>query len=165
MKHNAAFVFACFIIAVGSISSPKAADVLDVKVIGSALARDLASIAVDKCFEKGYAASAVVVDRNGDTMAAIRGDFSSRFTLEIAAGKARAVTLSGVSSTEFRESRADIRADLNHLEGVLIMGGGLPIESGGGRIGAIGVSGAPGSDIDEACAQEAMDDLFDRIGF
>ena len=143
----------------------KAADVLDVKMIGSDLARDIAAGSVTSCFEKGYAVSAVVVDRNGDIMSAIRGDFSSRFTIEIAGGKARAVILSGIASTEFRASREDIRQELNHLPGVLIMGGGLPIESGGSRIGAVGVSGAPGADIDEACAQDALDAVIDRIGF
>ena len=32
-------------------------------------------------------------------------------------------------------------------------------------IGAVGVSGAPGGEIDEACAQEALDALVDRIEF
>ncbi len=142
-----------------------AADVLDVKVIGTDLARDIADGAVKKCADEGYAASAVVVDRNGDTMVAIRGDVASRFTLEIAAGKARAVILSGAASKELRANRGDIRAELNHLEGILVMDGGLPIESGGFRIGAVGVSGAPTGAIDEACAQGAIDDVFDRIGF
>jgi uncharacterized protein GlcG (DUF336 family) len=143
----------------------KAADVLDVKVIGSDLARDIADGSVKECTEQGYAVSAVVVDRSGDIMAAIRGDLASRFTLDIAAGKARAVILSGVNSTEFRESRADIRPDLNHLDGVLVMGGGLIIESGGSRIGAVGVSGAPGADLDAACAEAALDAVFERLGF
>ncbi len=153
------------LVPVTASQAAKAADVLDVKMIGSDLARDIAAGSVTSCFESGYAVSAVVVDRNGDIMSAIRGDFSSPFTIEIAAGKARAVILSGISSTEFRASREDIRQELNHLPGVLIMGGGLPIESGGSRIGAVGVSGAPGADLDEACAQEALDAVIDRIGF
>ena len=143
----------------------QAADVLDVKVIGSDLARDIADRSVKECTDQGYAVSAVVVDRNGDIMAALRGDVASRFTLDIAAGKARAVILSGVNSTEFRESRADIRPELNHLEGVLVMGGGLIIESGGSRIGAVGVSGAPGADLDAACAEAALDAVFERLEF
>ena len=47
----------------------------------------------------------------------------------------------------------------------MMMDGGLPISVGGSRIGAVGVSGAPGGDIDEACAQAALDALFDRIEF
>ncbi len=144
---------------------PRAADVLDVKVIGSDLARDIADGSVKACTDMGYSVSAVVVDRSGDIMAALRSDFASRFTMDIAAGKARAVILSSSNSTAFRESREDIRLDLNHLDGVLIMGGGLIIESAGSKIGAVGVSGAPGADIDEACAEAAMEAVFERIGF
>ena len=146
-------------------TSTHAADVLDVKVIGSDLARDIANVSVKTCTDQGYAVSAVVVDRSGDIMAALRGDLASRFTLDIAAGKARAVILSGVNSTEFRESRSDIRPDLNHLEGVLVMGGGLLIESGGSKIGAVGVSGAPGAELDAACAEAALDAVFERLEF
>ncbi len=148
-----------------SVTSPQAADILDVKTIGTDLARDIADGSVKACTEQGYQVGAVVVDRNGDIMVAIRSDLAPRFTLDIAAGKARAVILGGVRSTELRENRADLRMDLNHLDGVLIMGGGLPIEAAGVRIGAVGVSGAPGADLDEACSQEAIDALFDRIEF
>ena len=37
-------------------------------------------------------------------------------------------------------------------EKILILGGGLPIEIQGEVIGAIGVGGAPGAHLDEACA-------------
>lgn len=148
-----------------SIATAHAADVLNVKTIGTDLARDIADGSVKACTEQGYQVGAVVVDRNGDIMVAIRSDLAPRFTLDIAAGKARAVILGGVRSTELRENRADLRMDLNHLDGVLIMGGALPIEAGGMRIGAVGVSGAPGADLDEACSQEALDALFDRIEF
>jgi uncharacterized protein GlcG (DUF336 family) len=165
IKRLATIAIAAAVSWVFVLSQANAADVLDVKVIGTDLARDIADGAVKKCAEDGYAASAVVVDRNGDTMVAIRGDVASRFTLEIAAGKARAVILSGAASKELRASRGDIRPELNHLDGILVMDGGLPIDSGGFRIGAVGVSGAPTGAIDEACAQTAIDAVFDRIGF
>jgi uncharacterized protein GlcG (DUF336 family) len=37
------------------------------------------------------------------------------------------------------------------------------IRAGGQAIGAIGVSGAPGGNLDEACAREAMAKIQDRI--
>lgn len=150
---------------IAATPSAHAADVLDVKVVGTDLARDIVDIAVRKCADDGYSVSAVVVDRNGDIMASLRGDVASRFTLEIAAAKARAVILSGVRSTELRESRGDIRPELNHLDGILVMSGGHAIESGGYRIGAVGVSGAPSGDLDEACSQAALEELFDRLEF
>ena len=41
--------------------------------------------------------------------------------------------------------------------------GGVVIRAGGQAIGAIGVSGAPGGNLDEACAREAMAKIQDRI--
>ena len=38
------------------------------------------------------------------------------------------------------------------LAEVIPLGGGLPIDAGKDTIGAVGVSGAPGQDKDEACA-------------
>jgi len=40
---------------------------------------------------------------------------------------------------------------------ILILGGGLPIEIGGEVVGAIGVGGAPGAHLDDACAQAGLD--------
>jgi uncharacterized protein GlcG (DUF336 family) len=40
---------------------------------------------------------------------------------------------------------------------ILILGGGLPIEIGGEVVGGIGVGGAPGAHLDDACAQAGLD--------
>jgi len=40
---------------------------------------------------------------------------------------------------------------------ILILGGGLPIEIGGEVVGGIGVGGAPGAHLDDACAQDGLD--------
>lgn len=165
IKRSVALTLAAGTLALLAAPQVRAADVLDVKVVGTDLARDIVDKTVKKCADDGYAASAVVVDRNGDIMAALRGDVASRFTLDIAAAKARAVILSGTSSGELLASRNDIRQELNHLDGILVMRGGLAIESGGMRIGAVGVSGAPTGEIDEGCAKFALDELFERLGF
>ena len=95
----------------------------------------------------------------------MRDDLASRFTLQIAEEKANSVILSGINSGEFRKSRGDIRPELNHMDGLIIMQGALPIEIAGSRIGAIGISGAPGGEKDELCAQQALDKLIDRLEF
>ena len=149
-----------------AIAAPAAAqDVLTVKNIGMELARDLANKAVETCRAQGYQVSAVVVDRNGILRAALRDDVAARFTLEIAEKKANAVVMSGIPSGEFRNSRSDIRPELNHIDGLIMMEGGLPINAGGYRLGAIGVSGAPGGDKDAVCAQKALDAYADRLDF
>lgn len=160
--------FTGLIVAVGLLftsSQTCANDVLTVKNIGMELARDIASDAVRACREMGYQVSAVVVDRSGLTRAVLRDDLASRFTIQLAEEKANAAILGGVSSTEIRKNRDDIRPELNHMDGIIVLEGGLLINTGGYRIGAVGVSGAPGGDIDEKCARQALDNVEDRLEF
>src|SRR6476619_3897486 len=46
-----------------------------------------------------------------------------------------------------------MQAGIRNLPGAVIVGGGLVVEAGGALVGAIGVSGGPGGDADEACAK------------
>lgn len=146
-------------------STSYAGDSLSVRTIGVELARDIAFESIRACRKQGFQVSAVVVDRNGLVQAALRDDLATRFTLQIAEEKANSVILSGINSGEFRKSRGDIRPELNHMNGIIIMQGALPIEIAGSKIGAIGVSGAPGGHLDERCAQQALDALVERIEF
>jgi uncharacterized protein GlcG (DUF336 family) len=148
------------------VSSPmQADDSLSVKTIGVELAKDIAFESIKACRKQGFQVSAVVVDRNGLVQAALRDDLATRFTLQIAEEKANTAIMSGINTGEFRKSREDIRPELNHINGIIIMQGGLPIEVAGSKIGAIGVSGAPGGDLDERCAKQALDALSERIEF
>jgi uncharacterized protein GlcG (DUF336 family) len=153
------------LISMSVCSTLYANDSLTVKTIGVELAKDIAFESIKACRKQGYQVSAVVVDRNGLVQAALRDDLASRFTLQIAEEKANSVILSGTNSGNFRQSRADIRPELNHMEGIIIMQGAIPVEIAGSRIGAIGVSGAPGGDKDELCAQQALEALSERIEF
>jgi uncharacterized protein GlcG (DUF336 family) len=146
-------------------SGAQAEDVLSVKNIGMELARDLATKAIETCRDMGYQVSAVVVDRNGLVRAALRDDLAARFTLQIAEEKANATIMSGIDSGEFRANRQDIRPELNHISGIIMMQGAIQLSAGGHRIGALGVSGAPGGDKDEQCAQKALAALEERIEF
>ena len=142
-----------------------AEDVVTVKNIGMELGRDLVNQAVLACRGMGYQVSAVVVDRNGLLRASLRDDLAARFTLQIAEEKANAAIMSGIDSGEFRKNRQDIRQEMNHVKGILMMEGGIVITSGGYRIGALGVSGAPGGDKDAVCAKKAIKSLEERLEF
>jgi uncharacterized protein GlcG (DUF336 family) len=48
---------------------------------------------------------------------------------------------------------------------VVIIGGGLIVESGGSLVGAVGVSGAPGGDVDEACAKAGVEAIQSKLDF
>jgi len=140
-------------------------DIVDSRSIGMELARDIANGAVMVCRKNGYHVSAVVVDRFGLPRAALRDDLASRFKLEIAERKANMTVMAWTDSGEFRDRRADIRPELNHIDGLIVMEGGVEIVAGGYNIGAIGVSGAPGGDKDAACARKSLENLQGRIEF
>ncbi len=155
-----------WLLAAALVAAPaQAEDVLTVRTIGMELARDIASEAVLACRRKGYQVAAVVVDRSATLRAALRDDLAPRFTLQIAEEKANAVIMSGTDTGTFARNRAAIVPQLNEVDGIMILRGGVPIDAGGYRIGAVGVSGAPGGDIDEDCAKAALEKFEERLEF
>jgi len=143
----------------------QAADVLNVKLMTLDLARDIANHTLEACRKQGYQVAVVVVDRAAVPQVVLRDVYVARFATEIAERKANAVILSGVSSGDFRKNRADIHAELNEIPGVLLLQGGLPIRAAGSLIGAVGVSGAPGGEKDEACAAAGLKAVRERLDF
>jgi uncharacterized protein GlcG (DUF336 family) len=143
----------------------QASDTVATRLMTLPLAVDIARAAVDACAKSGYQVSAVVVDRSGAPQVVMRDVYASRFTIDIAERKANAVVLSGVSSSEFRSNRADIVAEMNEVDGVLVMAGAVPVRAAGGLLGAVGVSGAPGGDKDEICARAGVESVQERLDF
>lgn len=141
------------------------ADIVTVKRLSPDLALDMVRSAVAACRVEGYQVTAVVVAGDGAEVALMRDVHASRFTIQIARDKANAVILSGVASGVFRDNRRDIQQEMNHVEGILVLQGGLPITAAGYQLGAIGVSGAPGGDRDEACARKALESVQERLEF
>jgi uncharacterized protein GlcG (DUF336 family) len=52
---------------------------------------------------------------------------------------------------------------LIHLNNVIANQGALPIKIGEETIGAVGASGAPGGEKDEACAKAGIDKVADQL--
>jgi len=142
-----------------------AADVVSDKSIGMDLARDIANETIMACRKDGYHVGVAVVDRHGLVRAALRDDLAARFTLEIAERKANLTVMAWTDSGRFKKARSDIRQELNHINGLIVMEGGIKIVAGGYNIGAVGVSGAPGGEKDAACARKALKKLNERIEF
>jgi len=143
----------------------QASDIVPVKQIGLELATTIAMKSVEACRKNGYNVSAVVLDRAGNVQAALRDTLAAPYTLEIAERKAGMAVMSGIPSTEFRKARADIRPELNHINGLIVMEGAQPIRAAGSLIGAVGVSGAPGGDKDDVCAKAALKAVEERLEF
>ena len=148
-----------------SISLLFSADVVKIERMSMDLAMEVAKRSVESCREKGYWVSAVVVDRSANVQVILRDTHAARFTIDIAKQKANLVIMSGINTSDFVPKRGDIRNELNNINGLIMMRGGVAVKSGDVMLGAVGVSGAPGGDIDAACANEALKSLQERLAF
>lgn len=148
-----------------AVSFSHAADVVRIERMSLELATEVAKRSVEACRAKGYWVSAVVVDRSANVQVMMRDTYAARFTMTIAEQKANAVIMSGIDSATFVQNRSDIRDELNNIEGLIMMQGALPVKSGDVLLGAVGVSGAPGGDLDAACASAALKSLEERLAF
>ncbi len=149
----------------GAVTPAQAVDVVTTRNVGAELAMEIAIKTMQACRKDGYQVSVVVVDRGANVVAVLRDAYATRFTTEIARRKANAALMGGVSTSAFAENRAGIRRDLNEIHDIIVLAGGVPIQSSGSLIGAVGVSGAPGGDKDEACAVAALEAVADRLDF
>jgi uncharacterized protein GlcG (DUF336 family) len=119
-----------------------------------------AAIAVD------VAASAVVVDRTGEIVAAGRGDSASVLSLEVASRKAWTAANVGASTADLAQHVASDSAAVVYMQSIprfVAIPGGLPIQVEGTCVGAIGVSGGSSEqDADiAAAALEAIGNMAD----
>jgi len=142
-----------------------AEDVVPAHLLGLDLARDIAQGAIDACRKDGYQVAVVVTDRSGDAVVVMRDVFASKYMMQLAQNKANTVVMSGLASGAVRENMVRIRNELNELDGVLLIEGGLPISVAGSMIGAVGVSGAPLGDKDAACARRGIEAVQERLEF
>lgn len=139
--------------------------------ISAALANELVGDTVAICASRGYKVWAVVVNLDGVRQALLRGDGAPMHSQDNSYYKAYAaasLTLGrGEGSTKELADRMAKAAPSNipytQLPNVTYGQGGVTIKAGGQAIGAIGVSGAPGGQFDEACAREAIAKIQDRI--
>ncbi|WP_415396893.1 GlcG/HbpS family heme-binding protein [Sulfurimonas sp. CS5] len=153
------------LILIVSASALFSGDVVKIERMSMELAMQVAKKSVESCRKKGYWVSAVVVDRSANVQVALRDTHAARFTMDIAEQKANLVIMSGINSSDFVLARSDIRNELNNINGLIMMDGGVAVKSGDVILGAVGVSGAPGGDIDAACAHEALKLLEERLAF
>ncbi len=119
------------------------------------------------CQKRGFQAAVAVVDRFGVVQVVLRDRYAGPHTPATATGKAwTAATFRSSTSSLFAISQPGMmQAGIRNLPGVVIIGGGLVVESGGALVGAVGVSGAPGGDADEACAKAGIDAVQGKLDF
>ena len=150
--------------AAGVLAPPAGAELLTHKDLSLDVATTIAAGAVAACAAKGYPESAVVVDRDGDTIVAMRGDNASPHTMENARRKAYTAMTFKQNTADYAKKLQD-PASVAHqqvtLPNVIAIPGGQPIKAGDAVIGGVGASGSPGFDDD--CVNAAMDKVKDQL--
>lgn len=158
-----ALVLGAFVACVGAAAQAQA--VRSEKNMSLELATRLASATVAACQANGHAVTATVVDRAGQVRFVHRADNAGPHTLGASAQKAftsasaRNATLAMMDNAQKNPEAAN----LVHIPGFLLLGGGVPVRAGGEVIGAIGVGGAPGGHLDEQCAVAALEQAKDLL--
>jgi uncharacterized protein GlcG (DUF336 family) len=138
-------------VALAQQGAKPAAGLISEKVLPLDMAVDIARAAVEKCRADGYRTTVAIVDAGGNP--------------EAVGARRRHQPPHGGSGAEEGLHRADLSPRVDgdgqavatqvpppSIDGTIALGGGFPIRAGDQVVGAIGVSGAPGQDKDEACA-------------
>jgi len=119
------------------------------------------------CRASGYQIAVTVTDRAGTPIVMLRDRYAGPHTADTSGRKA-------YTAINFRMSTADLArqtqsgtsaSGIRHVNRIIALGGGLPIEAAGALVGGIGVSGAPGGDLDQTCAQAGIDAIQMDLDF
>ena len=131
------------------------------------LALTLARAALANCQKQGYQVAVAVVDRFGVTQVLLRDRFAGAHTVPTATGKAWTAVSFRTNTSELVANTApgSPQAGVRNLPGAAVIAGGVMVEAAGTLVGAVGVSGAPGGDNDEACAKAGIAAIRDKLDF
>jgi uncharacterized protein GlcG (DUF336 family) len=156
---------ALFAFASLSIAAPAFAQApLTEKNVSMGLSLAIIQGALDQCAKDGYKVSVVIVDKAGNVAASIRGDGTPPHTLEFARMKAYTARTRNQPSLATQKQMEDPAfAFLRQIPNVVGVGGGVPIRVGNEVIGGVGVSGAPGGEKDEVCANAGLAKVADAL--
>jgi uncharacterized protein GlcG (DUF336 family) len=146
------------------LASPASAQLLNEKSLSAAMAMTIAQTALETCTKQGYHVSVHVLGRNGETLVEGSGDGAQPHTMESSQRKAYTSSTFRIPSGEFVQRVKDNpTTGAVHLSGIIAAQGALPIKVGDEVIGAVGVSGAPGGEKDEACSKAGLDKVADQL--
>ncbi|WP_442755754.1 GlcG/HbpS family heme-binding protein [Methylocystis sp. JAN1] len=164
MNSRSLWFSALALAAAASSVTPAQAELLTLKALSTSTALSIAQTAYDACVQQGYHVSVTVVGLEGQPLISLRGDGASPHTIENSLRKAYTSRTFRVASGEFAQRVKDNPTSGQlHLTNVVAAQGALPIKAGDTVIGAVGVSGAPGGDKDEACAKAGVDKVADQL--
>ncbi len=154
----------CFLYSTAHAESPP---LVTFQSLAPDMAVKLAQATLKSCREKGYQVAVSVVDRMGVPQVLIRDRYAGAHTPETAYRKAwsaasfRTDTQSLMEETQAGKTQSGVR----FISEAMMAGGGVPIEAGGSIVGGVGVSGAPGGELDDVCAREGLKAIEEDLLF
>ena len=156
------WIAACAALLSWSPSVARAQDLLSQKALSLDAAQTVARGAIERCRADGYRVSVTVIDSGGMLKAFLRDDGTGPHTVDLS--RRKAYTALTFKRTSGETGKAwDAQAHPPNIEGTVGLAGGVPIRAGKEVIGAIGVSGAPGGEKDEACANAGIAKIAEQL--
>jgi uncharacterized protein GlcG (DUF336 family) len=156
-----------FLVFCGLAPVTQAADeaFVSTRTLNTALASQLAAATEQACAKRGYQVAVAVTDRYGNLLSFLRNPLAGAHTITVAEYKA-------YTAATFQSATLGLSERMSFLRGtpkISLVGGGVPVRSGGFMYGAVGVSGAPRDkqpgDVDDACAREGITAIKDELEF
>jgi uncharacterized protein GlcG (DUF336 family) len=142
------------------------------------VATEWAEAAIAACKANGYNVTATYMNSEFNTKLVMRADATIPMTVEVGRRKAYTVIKSGMTSGQYGVSvgfQPGMRPTIvpgqpmglppgpNVDQNMIVLGGGLPVKAHGKIIGAVSISGAPGGEKDEACAEAGLAKIADKL--
>ncbi|MCW9032766.1 MAG: heme-binding protein [Rhodospirillales bacterium] len=156
-----------FIAMMALVHSPAKADeaLVNFKMLNLETALELAQATLKSCQDDSFQVAVSVVDRFGNLQVTLRDRFAGPHTTETARRKAwtavsfRTDTVALSDLTQVGKPQSGVR----FIPGALMAGGGVPVEAAGSIVAGVGVSGAPGGELDDKCARDGIEAIADKL--
>ncbi len=144
-----------FLALVSALAAPAHAQVLIApRTISLDAAQQLARVALESCRKNGFNVTITVIDAAGRTRVTLHDDKANPHTVENAFRKAYTSLTFRANSMDYGKRMEGRPASV--LANITTGAGGVVIKAGNDIVGAVGVSGAPGGDKDQACAEAGL---------
>jgi len=168
MNHQILAAAIAALLATGATAQDSDSPFVTFQVLKPEVALKLARAALQACRDGGYQVGVTVVDRFGIPQVYLRDRYAGMHVFETSRRKAwTAVSFKGSTlDLDVATRPFGISGAIRNISEALPLGGGLPVLNGDGSIVAgIGVSGAPGPDLDDHCAKAGISAIEDEIAF
>lgn len=156
---KASFISWLYLLMTGLFSFTTYAGQIEKSKLSLSLANKMVAAAMQQCEHEGYQVSIAVVDKSGVIRTQVRMDGAGAHTIESSFRKAytsASLKLPTLRMAQIAAKDPELQG-LHHMaSNILLLGGGLPIIINNEVVGGIGVGGAPGAHLDEACAEAGL---------